>query len=47
MVPNGEKEEDYFMNPNKENMFKVPNHEMKRDYYLNLCLSQLKNELQF
>ena len=47
MVPNDEKKEDYFMNPNKENMFKVPNHEMKRDYYLNLCLSQLKNELQF
>ena len=31
--------------PNKENVFMVPKHEMKGDYNLNLCLSQLENEL--
>ena len=30
---------------NKENELMVPNHENKGDYYLNLCLSQLTNEL--
>ena len=36
-----------FVNPNKENALMVPNHEKKGDYYVNLRLSQLKNELQF
>ena len=31
--------------PNKKNVFMVPNHEMKGYYYVNLCLSQLKNKL--
>ena len=47
MVPNDKKERDYFVNPNKENMFIVPNHETKRDNYVNPYLSQLKNKLQF
>ena len=33
--------------PNKKKMFMAPNHERKEDYYVNPCLSQLKNELQF
>ena len=33
--------------PKDENVIIVPNHENKRDYYVNPCLSQLKDELQF
>ena len=33
--------------PNKEEMFMVPNHKKKGDNYLNPCLSQLRDELQF
>ena len=32
---------------NKENVFIVSNHEKKRDYFVNPCLSQFKDELQF
>ena len=35
------------INPNEENVLMMPNLEMKRDYYMNLCLSQLKDVLQF
>ena len=31
---------------NEENLFMVPDHDMKGDYYVNLCLSQLKDEFQ-
>ena len=31
--------------PNEDNEFMVPNHEKKGDYYMNLCLSQLINEI--
>ena len=31
--------------PNEDNEFMVPNHEDKGDYYVNPCLSQLKNGL--
>ena len=31
--------------PNEESVFMVPNHEKNRDYYVNPCLSQLKDEL--
>ena len=39
--------EVFLMKPsiNKENEFMVPNHEKKRDYCVNLCLSQLTDEL--
>ena len=33
--------------PNEDNVFKMPNHEKKKDYYVNLCLSQLKDVLLF
>ena len=32
---------------NEENVFMVPNHEKKGCYYVNPCLSQLKDELCF
>ena len=31
--------------PIEENVFMVPSHEIKGDYFVNPCLSQLKNEL--
>ena len=31
----------------KKNAFIEPNHEKKQDYYVNPCLSQWKDELQF
>ena len=31
----------------QENLFIVPNHEKNGYYYVNQCLSQLKDELQF
>ena len=31
--------------PDDENEFMVPNREKKRDYYVNLCLSQVIDEL--
>ena len=33
--------------PNEENVFMAPNREKNGDYYVNPCLSQLKNELRF
>ena len=33
--------------PNERIMFMVPNHEMKRYYYVNLCLSNWKTNLNF
>ena len=33
--------------PNEENMVMVPNHEKNGDYYVNPCLSQSKDKLQF
>ena len=32
--------------PDEENEFMVPNQEKKEDYYVNPCLSQLKDEFQ-
>ena len=34
-----------FVYPNEWNEFTMSNHEKKGDYYVNPCLSQLKNEL--
>ena len=33
--------------PNEENKVMIPNHEKEGDYYVNLCSSQLTNELWF
>ena len=38
------KPEHQFMHPNEKNEFKVPNHRKKEDYYVNPCLSLLKDE---
>ena len=33
--------------PKKDNEFVVPYHERRGDYYVNPCLSQFKDELEF
>ena len=39
------KSKHQFIYPDEENKFMVPNHEKKGDYYVNLCLSELVDEL--